>query len=104
MYGRCNSTVLAASLPLISKQPPLNVEQLTRFVHNPAQAFFRQRLGVYFEGDDGVVEDDEIFQLGGLQAYGVVQELQQQFAADWEYCSNVQGDGVLPWWSAARMM
>lgn len=77
----------------LEQQPPLNVEQLTRFVRNPAQAFFRQRLGVYFEGDDGVVEDDEIFQLGGLQAYGVVQELQQQFAADWEHCSNGQGDG-----------
>jgi len=77
----------------LEQQEPLTVEQLTRFVRNPAQAFFRQRLGVYFEADDGVVEDDEVFQLGGLQAYGVVQELQQQFVADWEQRGTAYADG-----------
>ncbi|MBD9403528.1 exodeoxyribonuclease V subunit gamma [Comamonas sp. CMM02] len=65
-------------------QVPLTVAQLTAFVRNPAKAFFRERLSVHFEQDDSVVDDDEVFQLDGLQAYGLVQELQQQFVADWE--------------------
>ena len=63
---------------------PLTVQQLTQFVRNPAKTFFRQRLSVYFEPDDSTVEDAEVFQLDGLQAYGLVQQLQQQFVADWE--------------------
>lgn len=77
----------------LEQQAPLTVQQLTRFVRNPAQAFFRQRLGVHFEADNGVLEDDEVFELGGLQAYGVVQQLQQQFVADWEQCREAQPDG-----------
>jgi exodeoxyribonuclease V gamma subunit len=68
----------------LDEQAPLTVAQLTQFVRNPAKAFFRQRLSVYFEEDDSAVPDDEIFQLDGLQAYGLVQNLQQQFVADWE--------------------
>ena len=63
---------------------PLTVAQLTQFVRNPAKAFFRERLSVYFEEDDSAVPDEEVFQLEGLQAYGLVQNLQQQFVADWE--------------------
>ena len=62
---------------------PLTVRQLTAFVRNPAQAFFRQRLNVYFEQDDSALEDDEVFHLDGLQAYQLVQELQLQVSADW---------------------
>lgn len=72
---------------------PLTVAQLTQFVRNPAKTFFRQRLSVYFEADDSVVEDEEVFQLDGLQAYGMVQALQQQFVADWNPQSVAASDG-----------
>ncbi|WP_313602545.1 exodeoxyribonuclease V subunit gamma [Comamonas jiangduensis] len=74
-------------------QVPLTVAQLTQFVRNPAKAFFRQRLSVYFEEDDSAVPDDEVFQLEGLQAYGLVQTLQQQFVADWEARAGQRADG-----------
>ena len=76
-------------------QVPLNVAQLTAFVRHPVKAFFRQRLNVHFEVEESVVEDDEVFQLDGLQAYGLVQTLQQQCAADWEQqtAQGLQHDG-----------
>ena len=72
------------------------MDRLFRFVRHPAKAFFQQRLGVYFEADADTVEDEELFQLHGLQAYGLVQELQQQFVADWEQtrAAPADGDGV----------
>ena len=95
-----------AQQPVASTQPvpaldlealePLTVDRLFRFVRHPAKAFFQQRLGVYFEADADTVEDEELFQLHGLQAYGLVQELQQQFVADWEQtrAAPADGDGV----------
>lgn len=72
---------------------PLSMDRLTRFVRHPAKAFFQQRLGVYFEADEDTVEDDELFQLNGLQAYQLVEQLQQQFVADWEQSRHAALDG-----------
>ena len=74
-------------------QVPLTVAQLTQFVRHPAKAFFRQRLSVHFEVEDSVVEDAEMFQLDGLRAYGLVQELQQSFVTDWEQQAARWGAG-----------
>ena len=82
---------MAAFVP--DPQVPLTVAQLTTFVRHPAKVFFRQRLGVHFDVDDSAVEDEEVFQLDGLQAYGLVQALQQQFVADWEQHAQQRPDG-----------
>ncbi|WP_312564947.1 exodeoxyribonuclease V subunit gamma [Comamonas sp.] len=91
--GEANAVVPEAAAYVPDANVPLTVAQLTQFVRNPAKAFFRQRLSVYFEEDDSAVPDDEVFQLEGLQAYGLVQTLQQQFVADWEAQVGQPTDG-----------
>ena len=56
---------------------PITLARLTDFLRNPARAFLRSRLLVRFEQEDEVVEDDELFNVDGLMAYGLVQQLQQ---------------------------
>ena len=56
---------------------PLTLARLTDFLRNPARSFLRHRLLVRFEQEDEVVEDDELFTVDGLTAYGLVQQLQQ---------------------------
>lgn len=56
---------------------PLTLARLTDFLRNPARNFLRNRLLVRFEQDDEVVEDDELFSVDGLMAYGLIAQLQQ---------------------------
>ncbi|GGH57642.1 RecBCD enzyme subunit RecC [Comamonas phosphati] len=56
---------------------PLTLARLTDFWRNPARAYLRNRLLVRFEQDDETIADDELFQVDGLVAYGLVQQLQQ---------------------------
>ncbi|MDO8420003.1 MAG: exodeoxyribonuclease V subunit gamma, partial [Rubrivivax sp.] len=53
---------------------PLTVATLATFLRNPVKEFFRRRLGVVFD-DDEVVEDDESFVVDGLGEYTLVQDL-----------------------------
>lgn len=55
---------------------PLTLARLADFYRNPARVYLRNRLLVRFEQEDEVVEDDELFQIDGLTAYGLVQRLQ----------------------------
>ncbi len=55
----------------------IDLEQLRRFLVNPIQYFFRQRLGVYL-GDDELPGDDETFDLSYLDQW----RLKQQLASD----------------------
>ena len=74
---------IAALQPFVpDKLAPLTVRQLAAFVRNPAQAFFSQRLNIYFEQESDTTDDDELFRLDGLEAYGLVQELQQHVSSD----------------------
>ena len=89
---------------------PLTLARLTDFLRNPARSFLRNRLLVRFEQEDEVVEDDELFTVDGLMAYGLVQQLQQgvrtqlaQAGAPLDVTAQVQGQvarlsraGVLP--------
>jgi exodeoxyribonuclease V gamma subunit len=54
---------------------PLTLRQLGDFLRNPARSFCRLRLGIYFEGDDPVGEDQEPFQLDALQNWRLQDEL-----------------------------
>ncbi len=48
---------------------PLTIAALSRFLKNPVKEFFRVRLDVVFRDADDAVEDDEAFDLDGLQEY-----------------------------------
>jgi len=63
--------------------PPYEVEEgfrlrlsiLAAFLRQPVRHFFRQRLGVHFAESAMVGEDEEPFQLDGLQRYALEDEL-----------------------------
>ena len=47
----------------------LKLGELASFLRQPARYFFRRRLGVSFEQDDVVGEDEEPFALNALERY-----------------------------------
>ncbi|HSV59158.1 MAG TPA: exodeoxyribonuclease V subunit gamma [Variovorax sp.] len=54
---------------------PLTLRLLGDFLKNPARSFFRLRLGIFFESDDPVGEDQEPFQIDALQNWRLQDEL-----------------------------
>ena len=64
-----------SSLPPRQRDEPLSLRELGDFLGQPVKAFFRQRLGVSFEHDDPVSEDQEPFDLDGLGRWQVQDEL-----------------------------
>lgn len=60
---------------------PLTLARLTDFWRHPARAYLRNRLLVRLEQDREILADDELFQVDGLVAYGLVHQLQQDVAA-----------------------
>ncbi|WP_145927233.1 exodeoxyribonuclease V subunit gamma [Jeongeupia sp. USM3] len=58
-------------------EAPLTLKQLADFVRAPVEAFFRQRLGVYFEQADRAGEEHEPFALDALQNWQLQHELIQ---------------------------
>lgn len=71
------------AVPAFTPDPevPLTLARLADFYRNPARAYLRSRLLVRFAKEDEVVEDDELFQVDGLTAYGLVQQLQLEGVA-----------------------
>lgn len=55
----------------------IELGQLRRFVADPVQYFFRQRLGIFLRDED-LAEDDETFELSGLQNW----QIKAQLASD----------------------
>ncbi|WP_018139918.1 exodeoxyribonuclease V subunit gamma [Thioalkalivibrio sp. ALJ7] len=67
-----------AAVPLLEaeREPrALGAEALTRFLRYPVEAFFRYRLGVFFDEEDATGDDLEPFGLGGLEQWQVRQQL-----------------------------
>lgn len=62
---------LAMSVP----GDPLTLRKLERFLKNPAEVFFEQRLGVHFKEENRIAEDLEPFELGPLDRYLMAQQL-----------------------------
>lgn len=62
-------------LPRMQREEPLTLRALVDFLRQPARAFFRQRLDVFFERDDPTSEDNEPFQLDGLGVWRLRDEL-----------------------------
>ncbi|MCG7532103.1 exodeoxyribonuclease V subunit gamma [Psychrobium sp. MM17-31] len=88
----------AQSLQLLIDSNVIAIEQLTRFIKHPAQYFFNQRLGVYFNDEDGELLDSEPFAPDGLVSYQVKQQLLEGYIhhADQSTQRHVRALGVLP--------
>ncbi len=56
-------------LPLWVPEGDISLRQLAEFLRDPVEAFFRQRLNVYFRNEDPTGEDDEPFGFDGLGAW-----------------------------------
>jgi len=65
------------TLPTAANGEVIDLEQLRRFIANPIQYFFRQRLGIYMDAED-LPGDDETFDLSHLEQW----QLKHQLASD----------------------
>jgi exodeoxyribonuclease V gamma subunit len=102
-------TIRETAIPAFAAQslgPPddalrtLDIEDLIRFLRNPARAFLIERLGLRLPVEDEVPEDAEPFDLApGLERYALRQSLLTQLL-DGGYPSTIltrlRGEGVLP--------
>ncbi len=57
------------------RDEPLRLAELANFLRDPVKAFFRQRLQVDFDQDDPASDDQEPFDLDGLQKWSLWNEL-----------------------------
>jgi len=74
--GSCDtgkpSPALALLPPLMAandQAPIISLAQLARFLRKPVSAFFRERLQVHLEDERSALHDEELFGLGGLDLY-----------------------------------
>lgn len=65
----------ATPLPPFVRGEPLRIAELAEFLRDPVKDFFRKRLHVHFAADDPASEDQEPFDLDGLQKWGLCNEL-----------------------------
>jgi exodeoxyribonuclease V gamma subunit len=66
---------------------PLTIAELARFLRNPVRAFFRQRLGVIFDGAAEALPDAEVFGFDKLEEHGLIEELAKAMVAQMETCA-----------------
>jgi len=66
-----------ASLAAPESAREANLEQIARFLRDPARFYLRQHLQMRFELEDSAPEDAEMFDLAALDAYRLVQHVQQ---------------------------
>ena len=53
----------------------LDVQRIAGFLRNPVRAFFRERLQVVFDEQDGELADEEPFESAGLEHWALLDEL-----------------------------
>lgn len=53
----------------------IGIESLSSFFVNPCKFLLKRRLGVNLEGADAAIDDEEPFELAGLERYKMAQEL-----------------------------
>jgi len=63
-----------APVALQAALPP-TAEELTRFLQNPVREYFKLRLGVAFPRLDENTPDEEPFVVGGLEGWGLMQDV-----------------------------
>ncbi|RTL50467.1 MAG: exodeoxyribonuclease V subunit gamma, partial [Rhodocyclaceae bacterium] len=77
----------------------IDLDQLIRFLLNPARHLLQQRLGIQLEAAEGMVESAEPFLLSGLERYGLDEMIVAQRLAGRDMPSALayaRADGVLP--------
>lgn len=65
-------------LPALQPEGSLNLNQLAAFLRNPVATFYRQRLGIHWQNQEESVEDEENFQLDGLNLWQLQKHLLDQ--------------------------
>ena len=79
-------TVKCAQLPPLmaanDQAPVISLAQLARFLRKPVGAFFRERLHVQLEVERSELHDEELFGLGGLDLYQLLDHELQHVPAD----------------------
>ena len=94
-------------LPAPASEEPLLLTptQLTRFLKNPVQHFFSERLKIRFDEDDGAEPDSEPFSLDGLESHQLTSFLldatwkvaaQDRDSAFASACEKLHRTGQLP--------
>ena len=79
------SSALALLPPLMAaneQAPIISLAQLARFLRKPVGAFFRERLQVHLEDERSELHDEELFGLGGLDLYQLLDHELQHVPAD----------------------
>jgi exodeoxyribonuclease V gamma subunit len=87
------------SLPEADLGPEVNLDDLARFLQNPARGFLQNRLGVFLGDDPALVEDREPLELGPLERYQLGATLLDQMLSDGASVSPkdvIEATGVLP--------
>ncbi len=78
--------VLLPPLDAAQGMPVISLAQLARFLRKPVGAFFRERLQVHLEDERSELHDEELFGLGGLDLYQLLdhelQHVPAQLSAD----------------------
>lgn len=62
--------------------PVISLAQLARFLRRPVGAFFRERLQVHLEDERSELQDEELFGLGGLDLYQLLEHALAHAPAD----------------------
>ena len=79
------SSALALLSPLMAaneQAPIISLAQLARFLRKPVGAFFRERLQVHLEDERSELHDEELFGLGGLDLYQLLDHELQHVPSD----------------------
>jgi len=66
------SLALLPALDSAQGVPVITLLQLARFLRKPVGAFFRERLQVHLEDERSALHDEELFGLGGLDLYQLI--------------------------------
>ncbi len=77
----------------------VDLDQFCRFFGNPARYLFNKRLGIYLDDETGILDENEPFDLSGLDRYQLEQDLvnrvlEKQDLRD--YFSAAKASGQLP--------
>jgi exodeoxyribonuclease V gamma subunit len=84
MASEARPSMLGLLPPLESAQgqPVIKLAQLARFLRQPVGAFFRERLQVHLEDERNEWHDEELFGLGGLDLYQLLNHQIQHVPTD----------------------
>jgi len=95
-----SSSFITAGLPEASEEyRTIDIDQLCGFFINPSKYFMRERLGIYLDETDSLMEDREPYELTGLEKYELDNQLLEKALAgndiDKEY-QIIKASGILP--------